>query len=188
MKKIFPFACTYVALEKCWYDRLDTFDSIQVNGHQLLVTFPQQCSLWFHLKVMQPLYCFYLDSHNRMCGEAWQEMKCQQFFMHYYCLLLSTLEREENGGGMGGLDVTEKPQLLLLCNMQNDIPTVVKEGPLIPTAQDARTAQFDCQIWLAVPSSLFSILRRWLLMSWRSTLCHCLPALSVLWHHFQRAW
>lgn len=135
---------------------------------------PQQCSLWFHLDVMQPFYCFYLDSHNRMRGEAWQEMKCQQFFMHYYWL------HKENRTYRGVLDVTEKPQLLLLCNMQSDIPTVVEEGPLIPTAQDVRTDQFDSQIWLAAPSSLFSILRRWLLMSRRSILCHCLPALSTV--------
>ncbi len=53
--------------------------------------------------------------------------------------ILHSYDRKEH---KGGLDWMENPaHLLQLCNIQNDVPSVVKEGTVFPfgTAQNALT-------------------------------------------------
>lgn len=73
------------------------------------------------------------------------------YLMHSYCMFL-----KGKRAWRGLLDGIEKPpRLLQLCNMQNDVPNVVEEGTLIPTARNARTDLFSDLISSCCLCSLF---------------------------------
>lgn len=89
----------------------------------------------------------------------------------YFEQLFYILERErERGGGIGWRSLRIR-RIYVTCKIT--APVLLKRGLWFPLTAEKSPYRsvFGSQIWLAVPLSLFSIFRRWLLIRRSGILC-----------------